>query len=348
MPGNLYKRGNTWWGRIQVARRDHRRSLRTSDRAEAKRRLATWLEEVNRAAFFGDARLTWMAAVARYVSDVMPGAVSAGTQKRYLVSFRQADPFLSSLYVDEITRKTLADMVSARKKAGVSNATINRDLTAISSVLGACIDWGACEGNVALALNRKKLTRERRDPIRPPTDAAIEAVCAVAPPMIASAIRFLLATGMRQEEAVSLEWSQVNLPRREVTLYQTKTNRPRVVALNDAAAGTLAGTPRHIHCPYVFWHEPGDRYRNFAARFAILVERARKQAQEAKRPVPARFRCHDLRHRFAIDWLKSGGDIYALSRQLGHSSVKTTEIYLGHVGTTAGTDRTVTAAGETA
>jgi integrase/recombinase XerD len=37
---------------------------------------------------------------------------------------------------------------------------------------------------------------------------------------------------------------------------------------------------------------------------------------------------HDLRHRFAIAWLKAGGDIYRLSRHLGHASVKTTEIYL--------------------
>ncbi|WP_256138145.1 tyrosine-type recombinase/integrase [Komagataeibacter swingsii] len=41
-----------------------------------------------------------------------------------------------------------------------------------------------------------------------------------------------------------------------------------------------------------------------------------------------RFHIHDLRHAFAIRWLKAGGDIYHLSRHLGHTSVKTTEIYL--------------------
>jgi integrase len=38
---------------------------------------------------------------------------------------------------------------------------------------------------------------------------------------------------------------------------------------------------------------------------------------------------HDLRHRFAIRWLKAGGNIDELSRHPGHTSVKTTEIYLG-------------------
>jgi site-specific recombinase XerD len=37
---------------------------------------------------------------------------------------------------------------------------------------------------------------------------------------------------------------------------------------------------------------------------------------------------HKLRHTFARTWLERGGDIYSLSRLLGHSSVKITEIYL--------------------
>jgi len=32
-----------------------------------------------------------------------------------------------------------------------------------------------------------------------------------------------------------------------------------------------------------------------------------------------------------IRWLKAGSDIYALSRHLGHTSVRTTEIYLGYL-----------------
>jgi integrase len=40
---------------------------------------------------------------------------------------------------------------------------------------------------------------------------------------------------------------------------------------------------------------------------------------------------HDLRHRFAIRWLRAGGNIDELSRHPGRKSVKTTEIYLGNL-----------------
>jgi integrase/recombinase XerD len=35
-----------------------------------------------------------------------------------------------------------------------------------------------------------------------------------------------------------------------------------------------------------------------------------------------------LRHLFAVEALRAGMGIYALSKHLGHTSVKTTEIYL--------------------
>ena len=37
---------------------------------------------------------------------------------------------------------------------------------------------------------------------------------------------------------------------------------------------------------------------------------------------------HSLRHTFATEYLRRGGDLYRLSRILGHSDVRTTEIYL--------------------
>ena len=45
-----------------------------------------------------------------------------------------------------------------------------------------------------------------------------------------------------------------------------------------------------------------------------------------------RFSPHTLRHTMAVSYLRKGGDIYSLSRILGHTSVKTTEIYLRSIG----------------
>ncbi|MCW2243620.1 site-specific integrase [Azospirillum canadense] len=343
MPSNLYKRGAVWWARIQAGGSEHRRSLRTSDRKEAQKRLDQLKKEITAAVHFGESRLSWKAAVVRYLTEVGPNAVKPATLKRYTVSLGQVGPYLESLYVDQIGRKTISGLVSARSKAGTSNATINRDLTAVSAVLGAAVEWGVCESNPARDYNRR-LTRERRESIHPPASADVEAVVTRCPGMFASMVRFLAHSGCRQEEAAGLTWGQVNLKAGTVTFLKTKTSRPRTIRLEPETVAMLTALPRFLGSDAVFWHGEGSRYLNVASRFREMVRSAQKSAQQAGtlfRP----FRCHDLRHGFAIRALQNGWDIYTLSKHLGHSSVKTTEIYLGYVpngvGTKTGTPITV-------
>ena len=44
-----------------------------------------------------------------------------------------------------------------------------------------------------------------------------------------------------------------------------------------------------------------------------------------------RWRCHDLRHSFAHNYQKKGGQMYALQTILGHKSIKMTVDYYGAI-----------------
>lgn len=123
MAGNLYRRGKTWWGRIQVANRDLRKSLRTDSRPQAAKRLAEWKADIEHARFYGHSRMTWQDAVGRYCEEVIPGAIEASTAKRYIVSFRQVAPHLDGHYVDAIGRREIAALVSARKRGRVAGGS---------------------------------------------------------------------------------------------------------------------------------------------------------------------------------------------------------------------------------
>lgn len=41
---------------------------------------------------------------------------------------------------------------------------------------------------------------------------------------------------------------------------------------------------------------------------------------------------HNFRHAFASTYIRRGGDIYRLSRILGHSTISTTQLYLRSMG----------------
>ncbi|RFD20642.1 site-specific integrase [Komagataeibacter melaceti] len=99
---------------------------------------------------------------------------------------------------------------------------------------------------------------------------------------------------------------------------------------------------------FLFPNRDGQPYRNAASNYGQVMHRVAAHCETRGIPF-TRFRIHDLRHAFAIRWLKADGDIYRLSRHLGHTSVKTTEIYLSaltadeldrviHVGTKDGTE----------
>ncbi len=66
----------------------------------------------------------------------------------------------------------------------------------------------------------------------------------------------------------------------------------------------------------------------------MVAAEAKEIAAAAKRgrklePTFRRFRFHDLRHRFAVDYLRSGrGSLYDLQQEMGHTSIKVTEGYL--------------------
>lgn len=64
--------------------------------------------------------------------------------------------------------------------------------------------------------------------------------------------------------------------------------------------------------------------RNFERDFAIMGTRAGITG--------VRFSPHTLRHSFAVQYLRAGGNLFYLSKILGHTSVTTTQKYLQSVG----------------
>ena len=294
------------------------------------------MEQAEQIRFSGDRRHSWKEAVLAWAGSVAID-LSPATFKRYRVSLKQLRHLpidergrtLGSLYVDEVVRKTVASLVRARKKARVTNATLRRDLTALSSVLGYCQEQEWVETNAARDFNRRSI-KERRDPIALPSVEDIDFALPLAPGNFRKLCRLAQYTGMREEECAGLERRQIDHRERAITLLRTKTNRPRTVPLDERAYGTLTGTVPHIASVHQFCHHEGARYANVASRFGAIMRRAVALAKRQKRDF-RRFRFHDLRHWFAVDYLRQGGSIYDLQKILGHGTIKTTEIYLRYL-----------------
>lgn len=343
-PKGCFWRGNTLWGRIQAGGRDIKRSLRTDDPAVAESRLKVERARYIAATRYGDQRRTFQEAMESW-SPFIQREVSPKTLRRYASSLAVLQPRLDGLYLDEIDKKLIGEIVewrrlptipTGKKKAiRVSNATIKRDLTALSSVMDYAVDQEWREDNPVLSwlrpqMRKKTRIRERRDPIVLPSHADVRRVIERAPGLFATLIEAAWKTGARLDELVSAKRTQVNHARRQLTVIG-KRNKQRVIDLDGwGYEDVFKPIPATLAAPWLFWHDAGGPYRTASGRFRAIIKSVAKQAQKQEQPFRP-FRFHDLRHLHAVDWLKSGRSIYDLQKRLGHSSLLTTEIYLEYL-----------------
>ena len=330
-PAGCYWKGDTLFGRVRLAGAPARQwSLATDDPKIARERYEAGKAKIVAAHRFGDARHTYDDAVEEWAKHIK-SAVSPKTVQRYAGSLNQIAEKLEGRVLTDITPKLLAEIVSDRKTAGASNATIKRDLIALSSVLNIALGADMLPANpvlVFLAKNKKTaLLKERRDPMVLPRERDIALVKSRAPGMMAHLIDAARFTGARQDELIKAKIEHLDRRLRQFTVIG-KRNKQRTIELSPAAYEFLAGLPAYLKSPNMFWHHEGDQYTNFASHFHRLVKQTAKWAKANKVDfVPFKF--HALRHLHAIEFLKSGaGTVHDLQFRLGHTSVMTTEIYL--------------------
>lgn len=275
------------------------------------------------ARFHGEQRIGWKDAVAAWAGHEI-GQISPTTAKRYGVSLKQCEPFLAHLPVADVSGKVIAEMVSARRKAGATAATIRRDLTAVSRVLGYAEAQEWREGNPTLS--KRRLLRERRDPIALPDTVDVEFVIGSCSPRFGALVRAAWLTGCRQDELVTATWRGLN-PRASTLEVIGKGRKRRTLTLSPEATAHFSAQPRTLRSDLIFCRDTGEPFTQAASDFTHFRRAAAARAKKEGRQF-RRFRFHDLRHLYAVEELRSGRGLYDLSKHLGHTSVKTTEIYL--------------------
>ncbi|MBP2314593.1 hypothetical protein [Azospirillum soli] len=168
--------------------------------------------------------------------------------------------------MDRIARKRISDPVSARGKAGAGNATINRNFTNRVAILGAAMEWGACEPDPARDYPPAVLGRCR--------GGHDSATLAGSPAWSGSSRR----PGVGGRRRPARPWGQVNFKAGTVNFLKTKTSCPTTITPEPATVEILSALARFLGSVVVFWHDEGTRHQNVAARFREIVQSAQESA----------------------------------------------------------------------
>ena len=261
---------------------------------------------------------TLKAFAATYLADhARPKKKSAAEDERLLE--QTILPVLGRKRVAELTRSDLTRLHLSLKETPF---LANRVLALLSKMLALAEAWGErVQGmNPARGVERFREPKRRRfldadELVRVGT--ALKASEGEEPPAALAAIRFLLLTGMRLGEVLTLKWEYIVEARSCIALPDSKTGA-KEVPIGQAALKLLTKIPKVAGNPHVFTGRLDGRH---IVGVPHVWDRVRERAK-----VPD-VRLHDLRHSYAAVAVGGGAALPIVGAILGHASPITTSRY---------------------
>lgn len=232
-------------------------------------------------------------------------------------------PFFGNMLLEDIAERDVRAYVKQKRTEEYADKTINNHLGILSRVLSV-----AKQERVAVMpdITIKLLTlqfSETRFLDEHEIDCVLRAAQfqdkAVWYPMVV----FALHTGLRIGEMLALDWADIDMVNRRVTVSKsacrvsknnkgTKTNKRRMVSLTDTAIAALESLP--VKQGYV-WPVSYDHAYKAINRIAEVCD-----LEDVG--------WHTLRHSFASLLVSKGVPPATVSKLLGHASLRMTERYL--------------------
>lgn len=250
-----------------------------------------------------------LGALQRLVAD----AVWRG-QKAEVSSIRNGEAavkfFGANMPAASITTTEVDRYIAAMVDAGSSNGTINRKLAALSKLLRHAFTRGKITAMPHIDRKREPQGRERV--ITAAEEARILATLRLwGEREYADFAEFLLDTGCRLSEGLTLRWEAVTLPR--VTFFVTKGGKPRTIPLTPRAQAVIGRCDGNLHDgPFMDINEwrlrdCWNKLRGHLKLPDVLI--------------------HTLRHTCCTRLVQRGFDLSRVQTWMGHRTYATTVRY---------------------
>jgi site-specific recombinase XerD len=133
-------------------------------------------------------------------------------------------------------------------------------------------------------------------------------------------IKLLYGTGLRVSEIINLEKQDLNFNESSIHIRLAKGKKDRFVKIPESVLNELKLFVELERGKYLFESNRGGKLTK--KTIGKIVQNAAKKSEIQKRVYP-----HLLRHSFATHLLEQGTDLRIIQKLLGHSDIKTTQIY---------------------
>ena len=248
------------------------------------------------------------------------GNLRMKTREVYESAFRDfksicGDKFLPAYTLDDV------ENFKATRLRTCKPTSVNIRFRALRAAFNLAVKWGLLASSPFSLSSQVKIAE--RLPVYVTREDFVKITEATKEMMLRDVWLFAFLTGCRLSEILNLKWKNVDLERRQVLVtsdesFQTKTGRSRVVPANETVYSMLLRRS-YDNTEYVFHR------RGYKLPKDFVTHKFKAAVREAQLSEEIHF--HSLRHSFATLLTQAGVPIFSVSKLLGHSSVKVTEIY---------------------
>lgn len=242
---------------------------------------------------------------------------------KYFMDYFEFDEWTPLSYVDnDMFKQWTIDMISAGKKP----VTINRYLRDCRVFFNWCID------HALLFINLKiEMVKGQEAAIKSFSDEEIELI--ITRPLVKdfiewrtfTIINWVLATGNRARTIVNIQMKDVDFKNYEIFLRETKNKKAQVIPLSKALAAVLK---EYIRLWRYDASEEDFLFCNIGNEKLTTGALEQSFAKYCKKRGCNRTSIHGLRHTFALNWVRNGGNEFKLQKMLGHSTLNMTRRYV--------------------
>jgi integrase len=337
---SIKRRGNKgiWWTRFTAPNgRRIFQSTQTTHKRQAQEYEDKLKTELWRIQKLGERpSYLWQHAVLRWFEE--QGHKASIESDR--LNLRWLDGYFFDLPLEDINRQRIDEVIQAKLKTGVSNATVNRVLQVLRALLRrAEREWEWLDKTPVF-----RLLPEKKRRVRWLTPEEAQHLLRELPIHLRELAIFSMATGLRQSNVTGLEWTQVDLIREFAWIHpdQAKARKAIKVPLNhDAFTVVRRQLGRHKDRVFTFHAKPITQVTTKAWRKALDRAGIRLYDDglpygDARKLYPTGnpdeykytdFRWHDLRHTWASWHVQAGTPLHVLQELGGWASVEMVQRY---------------------
>lgn len=221
-----------------------------------------------------------------------------------------------------ISIEHLEAYLSYRKKRGNSGKTRENVIITLRSFWNYLCRRGYTNVNVAQQLDNIRVQKKER--IYLTVEEMQRFLTSIDKPIIYAACATICFTGIRVSELCNLKLSDVRFERSEITVVCGKGKKDRTIPMNLELKGILKEYRDNYRCNKSEYFFATNRSKKLSPQY--LNQKIHLYAEEAG--VDNRISAHCLRHTFASALVAKGASITSIQRLLGHSDLKSTNIYM--------------------